>query len=376
MSESGMSRGPFRDINSLFLFLLLGFALYLAFILAAPFIHTLIFSAVVCAVAYPLFGWMHQRIPRRSVAAFVTTGLISVLIVVPLFFLTWGLAVQGAHSVSAIHSWAQNLDLDQTLGAPWVAATVDWVQEKLPYVKLTEMDLHEKVISYSQELAQYLLGFSRDLLKNLAGLLAKFLLMTFIVFFFLRDGQRMVRRIKDLAPLRKKHEDVLIESMQRVSRVVFAGSILVAALQGVAGGVGFSIVGIPGLFWGTMMAFAALIPVVGASIIWWPAVAWLALSGEWGWALFLAAWCLVLVVNIDTFLRPMLLRGASKVSTFYIFMAILGGVAAFGFKGILYGPLVLSFVMIMLDIYAEEYSTELDSEGAAESCADTTSRNS
>ncbi|MBU1248214.1 MAG: AI-2E family transporter, partial [Proteobacteria bacterium] len=172
-------------------------------------------------------------------------------------------------------------------------------------------------------------------------------------------GHMMVTRLKDLTPLKKKHEDVLIDSLQRVSRVVFAGSILVAILQGIAGGIGFAIVGIPGLFWGTMMAFAALIPVVGASLIWWPAVTWLALSNQWGWAIFLACWCIILVVNIDTFLRPWILGGASKVSPFYIFLAILGGVAAFGFKGILYGPLVLSFAMIMLDIYAEEYRDEL-----------------
>lgn len=362
MSNNGAYRGPFRDINSLFLFLMLGFALYLTYILAEPFLNTLVFSAVVCAVGYPLFVWMHRRVKRRTVAALLTTLVISVLLIVPLFFLTWGLAVQGVQSLNAIHAWAKDFRLEDAVSSGGMQSVLAWVQEAFPFVRLEEINLQEKMIGYSEDFAQYLLSFSRDLLRNAADLLLKFLLMTFIVFFFLRDGHRMVSRIKDLTPLRKKHEDVLIESMQRVSRVVFAGSLLVAVLQGIAGGIGFSIVGIPGLFWGTMMAFAALIPVVGASIIWWPAAIWLALSGEWGWAIFLAAWCLGLVVNIDTFLRPWILRGANKVSPFYIFLAILGGVAAFGFKGILYGPLVLSFVMIMLDIYSEEYRSELDSD--------------
>ncbi len=363
MNRSDMTKGPFQDLNSLFLFLLLGYALYLAFLLAEPFLNTLVFSAVFCAVAFPIFTWLNQRMgDHRTLAAIVATCIIGVLIIIPMFFLTWGLAVQGSHSLTELQAWAVSFDMEKALGQGWVQDGLVWVGKHLPFIKLEEMDMQAKLLGYSEEFAQYLLGFSKDLIGDAAELLLKFLLMMFIIFFFLRDGHLMVRRIKDLAPLKKKHEDVLIESMQRVSRVVFSGSILVAVLQGIAGGIGFAIVGIPGLFWGTMMAFAALIPVVGSSIIWWPAVVWLALSGETGWAIFLACWSVGVVVNIDTFLRPWILGGASKVSPFYIFLAILGGVSAFGFKGILYGPLVLSFVMIVLDIYAEEYRDELDAD--------------
>ncbi len=363
MSRFDKAKGPFQDLSSLFLFLLLGYALYLAFLLAEPFLNTLVFSAVFCAVAFPIFTWLNQRMGgRRTLAAITATCVIGVLIIIPMFFLTWGLAVQGSQSLTELQAWAVSFDMEKALGQGWVQDGMSWVGEHLPFIKLEEMDMQAKLLGYSEEFAQYLLGFSKDLIRNAAELLLKFLLMMFIIFFFLRDGHIMVRRIKDLAPLKKKHEDVLLESMQRVSRVVFTGSILVAALQGIAGGIGFSIVGIPGLFWGTMMAFAALIPVVGSSIIWWPAVVWLALSGEVGWAIFLACWSVGVVVNIDTFLRPWILGGASKVSPFYIFLAILGGVSAFGFKGILYGPLVLSFVMIVLDIYAEEYREELDAD--------------
>lgn len=373
MSRFGQNKGPFKDIHSLFLFMLLGYALYLGFLLAEPFLNTLVFSAVVCAVAYPLFSWVHLRIHRRTFAAFISTVIIGLLLIIPMFFLIWGLTVQGAHSLASIHKWVIGFDMNEAMGQGWMQSALSWMAENLPFVKLEEMDLQAKLLGYSEEFAQNLLSFSRDIIRDAANLLLKFMLMMFIVFFFLRDGHLMVRRLKDLAPLQKKHEDVLVESMQRVSRVVFAGSILVAILQGIAGGIGFAIVGIPGLFWGTMMAFAALIPVVGSSIIWWPAVAWLILSGEWGWAIFLSCWCVLVVVNIDTFLRPWILRGASNVSPFYIFLAILGGVAAFGFKGILYGPLILSFVIIMLDIYAEEFSEELDAQsesGPDDACGD------
>ena len=370
MIGSGHYRGPFRDINSLFLFLLLGYSLYLAFLLVEPFLNTLIISAVVCAVGYPIFSWIHLRVRRRSLAALCATMIIGVLLIIPLFFLTWGLAVQGAHSLAVLQSWMMQFKMEDVLGQGYMQTLLDWVGRNLPFVKVDEINIQAKLVVYSEEFAQYLVGFSKDLLRNAADLLLKFALMMFMVFFFLRDGHLMISRLKDLAPLKKKHEDVLIESMQRVSRVVFAGSILVAILQGIVGGIGFSIVGIPGLFWGTMMAFAALIPVVGSSLIWWPAVVWLALSDQWGWAIFLVCWSIGLVVNIDTFLRPWILGGASKISPFYIFLSILGGVAAFGFKGILYGPLMLSFAMIMLDIYAEEYRDELTQADSSVPCVD------
>jgi predicted PurR-regulated permease PerM len=108
-----------------------------------------------------------------------------------------------------------------------------------------------------------------------------------------------------------------------------------------------------------VMAFASLIPIVGTALIWVPAAVYLVLLGKWGWALFLALWCILLVGAIDNFLRPFLMRSGAKMSPFYIFLAILGGVQFFGLAGILYGPLILSFAMIMLYIYGVEYHDDL-----------------
>lgn len=108
-----------------------------------------------------------------------------------------------------------------------------------------------------------------------------------------------------------------------------------------------------------MMALASLIPVLGTGLVWVPSVGYLLLVGEWKMAIFLALWCGIFVVGIDTVLRPIFMREASRVSTFYIFLAILGGVYTFGMLGIFYGPLILSFVMVMLHIYIEEYAEDL-----------------
>jgi predicted PurR-regulated permease PerM len=195
----------------------------------------------------------------------------------------------------------------------------------------------------------------------MAKLLLRFFLMIFMIFYFLREGRGIVLKLKYLAPLRTHQEDIIIESLQRVSRAVLLGSLLIAALQGLVGALGLYLVGIKPLFWGTMMGLAALIPVIGTGLVWIPATAYLYFFGDWQWALFFLLYNVLIVTNIDTILRPLLMRRAAEVSPFYIFLAILGGIHAFGALGIFYGPLILTFLMVMLKIYGEEYKDVLTS---------------
>jgi predicted PurR-regulated permease PerM len=108
--------------------------------------------------------------------------------------------------------------------------------------------------------------------------------------------------------------------------------------------------------------FSSLIPIVGTSLVWVPAVIYLVLLAKWKAALFLAIWSVVLLGSIDNFLRPFLMKGEGRMSPFYIFLAIIGGVQYFGLLGILYGPLILSFAMIMLYMYGAEYREDLLAE--------------
>jgi predicted PurR-regulated permease PerM len=143
--------------------------------------------------------------------------------------------------------------------------------------------------------------------------------------------------------------------MKAVGRSVLLGGFLTMLCQGVAGAIGFAIVGIPAFFWGTVLGFSSLVPVVGTALVWIPAVAYLAAVGEIKGAIFLSLWSIVVVGSIDNFLRPFLMRGEGKMSTLYLFLAIIGGVKYFGMAGILYGPLILGLASVMLAIYRVEY---------------------
>lgn len=181
------------------------------------------------------------------------------------------------------------------------------------------------------------------------------MLVLLIMFFLLIDGEALVGRMSYLFPMKSEQTAVVIDSLRRMSKAVLVGGFSVAVLQGIVGGIGLAIVGIPALFWGTVMVFAALVPVVGTGLVWGPAVVFLFFSGDWKSALFLALWCGVGVTSIDSILRPFLLRGGGKVPVLFLFMSILAGINVFGMLGLLYGPMILGLVAVMLNIYAEEY---------------------
>ncbi len=174
----------------------------------------------------------------------------------------------------------------------------------------------------------------------------------------------MLSTLKFLCPLHEDQEDAILENLRSVSRSVLVGGLLVAALQGVVGGIGLALVGIPALFWGTVMGFASLVPVVGTGLVWLPACLYLAIMGEWKASLFLFGWSAVLVASIDSFLRPYFMRGGAGMSTFFIFMSIIGGMNVFGMVGVLYGPVILSFAMVMLRLYSEEFSDVLSHQAS------------
>lgn len=361
MSESnGPSPLLSGGIYKVFFILLLLFSLYLGYAIVEPFIHTLIFSTVLAVLFAPVFQWaLGFCRGRRTWASLLTVLIIVFCLLLPMTFLIMALISQGVESLISLNKWISTADTSALVNSAMFEKYMDWIHRELPFLRINELDIQGSIIQYSKEFAQAMLGAGTEVIRNATKLVLHFLLMVFILFYFLRDGAKMVDYIKHLSPLRTRQEDYIIDSLKRVARGVLMGCLLVAVLQGVAGGVGLAIVGIPAFFWGAMMALSSLIPVLGTGLVWVPAVGYLILSGDWQMAIFLSLWCGVFVVGIDTILRPIFMREASRVSTFYILLAILGGVYSFGMLGIFYGPLILSFVMVMLQIYMEEYADDL-----------------
>ncbi len=362
MPDSSLPTTFERD-RKIFFLIIFGFFLYLAYRILEPFLNTIIISILLASLFYPYYTKILVRVKgKKSIASLLTSFLVVFLIVVPAIVMTTALVEQGVQSVSQIQAWLKEGNLQKLEESPRFDKVRQLTKKHLRFIDLDKLDIQGTLIKASKNFGQYLFSKGAGLLSNVAGFVMRFFIMIFLLYYLLRDGPEMLRKIKHLSPLRPDQEDRIFDKIKAVSRSALLGTFVTAIAQGVAGGIGLAISGIPGFFWGAMMGFASLIPVVGTAIIWIPASIYLLIVGKTNWAIFLALWCIIVVGSLDNFLRPFLMKGEAQMSPFFVFLAIIGGIQVFGFIGIIYGPLILGICAVLIYIYQVEYAEMLGDE--------------
>lgn len=349
----------FRGIRPFLLIVLLA-SLLLAYVVLEPFLTQIILATVLAGLFAPVQEYLSEKLNgRRSLASLCVVVLICLVIILPLYFISSAMVKQGFDFTVKVREWVEVGGLDAYKTGEWIDEWQAWAASNIPFVDMNNFDIESNLLAIFRAISEGFLKQGAGVVGNVAGLLTNFLITMFLVFYLARDGRATVKKIKVLSPLREDQEDRIIARVKAISRSVLMGSLATAALQGLAGAIGFAIVGIPAVFWGVMLGFASFIPVVGTALIWVPATAYLLLLGDWQWALFLGLWSALVVGSIDNFVRPYLMKGEAEMSPFYIFLALLGGFQAYGIRGLLYGPLIMGFAMVMLLIYEEEFAVEL-----------------
>jgi predicted PurR-regulated permease PerM len=353
---------PFSGVRIFyfFLFAMLFLAMYLGYLLVLPFFHTIVLACIFAALSHPLYSLVLKRVRQPWLASGVTLIMLVVVVCLPVAFFVISMIPQAARISADFSQWLVSNRLEVFINDQ-VYPVLHWLQTELSWMDMDVANIREDLLTYSREIGSFLVTTGTGFVVNTFTLVVNFFLMLLIMFFLLKDGEGMVNVIKHLTPLRADQEDSIIHNLRRMARAVLVGGFMVAALQGLVGGIGLAIVGLPAMFWGVVMAFAALVPVFGTALVWAPMCLYLFLTGNEGQALFLLVWCGALVTSVDSFLRPVIIRGNSKTSLLLLFLAVLGGIKAFGVLGIVYGPLILSFLGVMLGIYSEEYQESLTS---------------
>ncbi|NIR53056.1 AI-2E family transporter, partial [candidate division KSB1 bacterium] len=183
----------------------------------------------------------------------------------------------------------------------------------------------------------------------------------FTMFYFFRDGDRLIQRIKYLSPLNDAHEEELMHRFVSVSRATIKGTLLIGLVQGVLGGLTLWFFGVgSAILWGVVMVFLSVIPLVGSWLVLYPAaIIQLILGNIWqGIGIFLVT--VVVIANIDNLLRPRLVGRDAGMHDLMIFFSTLGGISLFGIMGFIIGPVIAVFFLTILDIYSIEFKPDLD----------------
>ncbi len=338
-------------------------ALFACYQLLAPYINSIVLAFILSLLMSPLHEKIANKLPSHpNIAALLSCTVLTVIIVIPLLFVFSAIVQQGTVLSQNIYNWVSHDGIQTAFNHPWVTSSVNWVNQYLPFDSISPQEIAQRLAKFVSGFGTHLVGISAKILGDATSFLLDFFLMLFVLFFLLRDHDRIIHIIRHILPFSRSQEDRLFEQVEKVSKSAVMGSFLTALAQGIAGGIGMGITGFPMLFCGTMMAFASFIPVVGTALVWIPSSLYLFVTGETSWAIFLALWSMILVGSIDNFLRPLLMQGSNGMNTLMIFFSLLGGIQLFGLIGLLYGPLIFAITMVLFNLYEEEFAHFLDNQ--------------
>jgi predicted PurR-regulated permease PerM len=315
--------------------------LYLCYLMALPFLPALTWALALAVLFMPGHQWLESTMKHPNLAASVSVLGIGLIVVVPAVFMGQRLvseAVKGADTIRAkVESgeWQRVLD-----GYPRVAPIAQRIEGQI--------DLPGTISTIAAWLTNAIAAFVRGSVIQAISVLLTF----YLLFYFLRDRRAVLLLIRSLSPLSEANMDRVFSRVGDTVHATIYGTLAVAAVQGTLGGLMFWWLGLPAsVLWGLVMGVLAVVPVLGAFIVWIPAALLLALEGSWGKALILVVWGGVVIGGIDNLMYPILVGNRLKLHTIPAFMAIVGGLIVFGPSGLILGPVTLTVTMLLLEIW-------------------------
>ena len=323
--------------------------LYLCYRLALPFLTALAWALALAVVFTPFQRWIESKVKHPNLAALISVLGIGLFVLGLATFVGQRLVQEATNGAELIKTKVESGEWRHALEAqPRLVPLADWVERQ---------NLPGTVKTVATWMTTTGASFVKGSVVEVIGLVLTF----YLLFFFLRDRAAALQLLQSLSPLSGTEMDRLC---RRVGDTIYAtiyGTLAVSAVQGLLGGLMFWWLGLPApLLWGLVMALLAVVPVLGAFVIWIPAALFLALEGSWGKALILIVWGGLVVGSIDNLLRPILVGKRLKLHTVLAFISVVGGLILFGPAGLILGPVVLSITMELLEIWRSRTTTEAE----------------
>nr|WP_235954625.1 AI-2E family transporter [Sphingobium psychrophilum] len=328
-----------------------------------PFFAAVLWGVIAAILFAPLNRQILSAMPKhRNGAALITLLLILGVVIVPAFVLGAALLQEGAYFYAKVQSGEINF---ARLFGQVVAALPDWATPYLRRLGLTNFyaaqDMVTKGITSSfRTLATQAVQIGQSAFSFFVALGV----MLYLTYFLLRDGELLSQRIAAAAPLRASQRQALIQQFVVVIRATIKGSLVVAIVQGLIGGIVFWALGIEGaLLWGVLMGALSLLPAVGTAIVWVPVAIYLFATGAiWQGGVLVACGALV-IGSVDNVLRPILVGRETRIPDYVVLISTLGGLEMFGFNGIVIGPVIAALFIATWDIFTRMRSAAETAEG-------------
>lgn len=334
--------GSRSHIHTLVLITVTLIAIYFCYRLAVPFFPALAWALALAVLFAPLHRWLEAKVKYPNLAATLSVLIVALIVVVPATFVLEriiGEAIRGAETIKAMvesGEWRRAFE-----SHPFFAPIGVWIEQ--------QFDLPGIITTATSWLTNAAASFVRGSVLQLIGVVLTF----YLLFYFLRDRGMALKSLRSLSPLSEADMNHLFTGVADTVHATLYGTLAVAIVQGTLGGLMFWWLGLPApLLWGIVMGLLAVVPVLGAFVIWIPAAIFLVLEGSGGKALLLTFWGAIVVGGIDNLLYPMLVGERLKMHTVLAFISIVGGLIIFGASGLILGPVIFTITRILLEIWS------------------------
>ena len=312
-----------------------------------------VFWAIILGIVFaPLQRRLNQRFKwPRNVTSLITLGTAMLIAVLPVIVISALLVQEGAMLYKNIESGALDIPAYVT---HFKEALPIFVQHFLERLGVGNFEgLQDKLSKGAMVGSQYFASQAFSFGQGTLDFIVSFGIMLYLLFFFLRDGSELARRIREAVPMAEQQKRRLQLKFNRVVRATVKGNLLVAVTQGALGGFIFWVLDIPSaLLWAVLMAFLSLLPAVGAGIVWAPVAAYFLLSGAIWQGVVLTLFGILVIGMVDNVLRPILVGKDTRMPDYLILVSTLGGLAVFGLNGFVIGPLIAALFLSTWSIFA------------------------
>ncbi len=340
-----------KTLSKYFLIVLLISATLAILWLFRSFLVEIVISGVLASVFYRPFSKLSQFLGgRRKLAAFLMCLLLLIIVITPITLLLSFLGQKAPIAYVETTNFINNSS----------GHIQDGILSKINFINFEDEKVKETIFEFTKKMSDWISAGAKEIIKQTTNFIISLFLILLTTFFFFIDGKKVLEKLKLWSPLPNKYDAEIYNKFREMSQTSMISTFVTAAFQGVIGGIGFLIVGLPAFYPGLLIGFFSLIPYIGSMIIYVPIGIYLILTGDVYRGVYVLLWGSVIIGNTDNLIRAWILKGKSKVNPIFIIFSLMGGIALFGFWGLVLGPLILSLTATIFHIYELEYDGSLE----------------
>jgi len=330
----------------------------------SSFVVTLIMASVLVTGIYPIQKVLMKRMPKHpTITTFLTILIVIVIILIPLIFFMTFIVGEAGNAYTQISGGLTGFFTKEFNIVPANLANSpfgQWLNSINNIIPISIGDITSNILLFFSSIISYLISQSAAIFQKLSIVIVHAIVFFFAMFYFLRDGKKLIDFIGNILPMNKDQRTKMFSRLHTINYSMIYGSCIDALSHGLLSGLGFYFVGIPNAaFWGTMMTLLSPIPYIGAAIVWLPASIAIGIQGKILYAILLPLWCMFVTLMANNVVKPYLISGATDIHPLLVILVILGGLMSFGFTGLVTGLFLLSLFLTFLDIYKQEYKNVL-----------------